>query len=116
MTDRERLEQLLKGTPEGLSRDQIAARLNLTDRQVRQLIEDAVASGALPIVADRTAGSDARYRIARMDEIDLINAEHHETLSRALSLHRRAKGLLDAFQTFHQGGNLFMPATPELTR
>jgi hypothetical protein len=116
MTPAEHLDRIMRGNPKGFTRAELAYRLRLTDRQVRQLIEDAVASGALPIVADRTAGSDARYRIARMDEIDLINAEHHETLSRALSLHRRAKGLLDAFQTFHQGGNLFMPATPEMTR
>ena len=107
---------LLKSHRYGLTRAELAQRLRLSDRAVRALVEDLVAGGHVPVIADRTAGTDARYRIARSDEIDLVNAYHHETLSRAMSLHRRAKGLLDAFQSWHQGGNLFTPATPEMTQ
>jgi predicted ArsR family transcriptional regulator len=104
----------LKGNPRGMTRTELAYRLRLGDRTVRQLIEDLVAGGHLPIVADRTDGGEARYRIAGRDEIDLVATEHHELVSRALSLHRRAKGLLNGWQSYHQGGALFMPATEDL--
>jgi hypothetical protein len=105
---------LLRGTPKGYTREELQHRLRLGDRAIRQLVEDLVAFGHLPIVADRTAGGEARYRIAGRDEIDLVNTEHHELQARALSLHRRAKGLLNAWQAYHQGGALFMPVTEEL--
>jgi hypothetical protein len=104
----------LKGNPKGLTREELQHRLRLGDRAVRQLVEDLVAFGHLPIVADRTAGGEARYRIAGRDEIELVTTEHHELQSRALSLHRRARGLLTAWQAYHQGGALFVPATEEL--
>ena len=115
MTPADHLRTLLKGNPNGLTRAELAYRLHQPDRAVRQLIEDTVAAGELPIVADRTNGGEARYRIAGKDEIDLITNEHHELTSRALSLHRRAKGLLLAWETHHATGNLFSPPTPELT-
>lgn len=114
MTAEEHLDRLMRGNPRGLTRTELAYRLRVPDRAVRQLIEDAVASGKLPIVADRTNGGDARYRLAGRDEIDLVNAEHGELLSRALSLHRRAKGLLTAWEHTHNAGSLFSAATPEM--
>jgi hypothetical protein len=114
VTPDEHLERLIKGSPRGLTRAELAYRLNTPDRAVRQLIEDAVASGKLPIVCDRTSGGEGRYRLAKMDEIDLINAEHTELHKRAVSLHRRSKGLLTAFQTYYQGGSLFMADAGEL--
>jgi predicted ArsR family transcriptional regulator len=116
VTPEEHLDRLMRGERRGLTRAELAYRLRIPDRAVRQLIEDSVASGKLPIVADRTNGGEARYRLAGRDEIDLINAEHHELLSRALSLHRRAKGLLVAWEHTHNTGNLFTPVTPEMTR
>ena len=114
MTTEEHLDRLMRGEKRGFTRAELAHRLRIPDRAVRQLIEDQVASGTLPIVADRTAGGEARYRLAGKDEIDLVNAEHHELLSRAFSLHRRAKGLLIAWEHAHNTGNLFSPATPEM--
>jgi hypothetical protein len=102
---------LLRGSPKGYTREELQHRLRLGDRAIRQLIEDIVAGGHLPIVSDNAT---AHYRIAGRDEIELVNTEHHELQARALSLHRRAKGLLTAWQAYHQGGALFVPATEEL--
>jgi len=113
MTPEEHLERLIRGNRAGFTRAELANRLHQPDRAVRQLIEDTVASGRLPIVCDRASG-EGRYRIAGRDEIDLVTIEHSELQSRALSLHRRAKGLLNAWQAYHQGGALFVPATEEL--
>jgi len=107
VTPDEHLERLIKGSPRGLTRAELTYRLNQPDRTVRQLIETAVAEGKLPIVCDRANGGEGRYRLAKMDEIDLVNAEHAELHKRAVSLHRRSKGLLTAFQTYYQGGSLF---------
>lgn len=101
------LERMLRGTPEGLTRQDLVWRLKLPDRKVRQLIEDLVAGGHLPIVADRTQGGEAKYRVPRADEIDLVNAEHAELQARAISLHERARGLVNAFQRHHATGSLF---------
>jgi hypothetical protein len=114
MTPDEHLERLIRGTPRGLTRVELAHRLRMPDRAVRQLIEDAVASGKLPIVCDRTNGGEGRYRLARMDEIDLVNNESDELYKRAVSLHKRHRGLLTAFQTFYQGGGLFVSEAREL--
>ena len=108
MTPDEHLERLIKGNPRGLTRAELAYRLNTPDRAVRQLIEDAVASGRLPIICDRTSGGEGRYRLAKMDEIDLVNAESAEHYKRAVSLHKRHRGLLTAFQNYYQGGGLFL--------
>jgi hypothetical protein len=116
MTPDDHLAVLLKGNRQGYTRSELAYRLRVPDRKVRQLVEDAIVQHGLPLVADRSAGGEARYRLARSDEIDLVNAEHGELLSRALSLHRRAKGLLTAWEHTHNTGNLFTPVTPEMTR
>ena len=113
--DHKALARQLRGNPRGLTRTELAHRLRLGDRAVRQLIEDLVAGGHLPIVADRTDGGEARYRIAGVNDIEAVTTEHHELQSRALSLHKRARGLLNAWQAYHQGGGLFMPATKELS-
>jgi hypothetical protein len=97
----------LKGSPRGLTRVELSHRLALGDRTVRALIEDLVSAGILPVIADRTGGGEARYRIARVDEPDLVHREREELESRALSLHKRSKGLLTAYQTFHGAGELF---------
>jgi len=114
VTPDEHLERLIRGTPRGLTRVELAHRLHQPDRAVRQLIEDAVASGRLPIVCDRSAGGEGRYRLAKMDEIELVNAESDELYKRAVSLHKRHRGLLTAFQTFYQGGGLFVSEAREL--
>jgi hypothetical protein len=105
--DHERLARLIRGEHRGFTRAELTHRLRMHDRQVRALIEDLVAGGHYPIVADRTAGGEARYRIARRDEIDLVNAEAAELRSRAVSLIKRAKGLENSFMTHHEMGALF---------
>jgi hypothetical protein len=112
--DHERLARLLKGNPQGLTRAELTHRLRMSDRAVRALIEDTVASGALPIINDRTHGGEGRYRIPRADEVDAVNAEHAELYSRAIALHKRSRGLLNGFQTHYGGGTLFTPASPDL--
>ena len=115
MTPDQHLRVLLLGNPRGLTRAQLTHRLNQPDRAVRQLIEDVVARGELPVVADRTQGGEAHYRIAGRDEIELVTNEHRELVNRALSMHKRAKGLLLAWESHHASGNLFSPVTPELS-
>ena len=97
----------LKGNPRGYTRVELSHRLGLGDRTVRAIIEDVVAAGIAPIIADRSNGGEARYRIARVDEPDVIHREREELESRALSLHKRSRGLLTAYQTFHGTGGLF---------
>jgi hypothetical protein len=112
--DHDRLARLLKGEPRGLTRAQLTHRLRMSDRAVRALVEDVVASGTLPIINDRTSGGEGKYRIPRVDEVDAVNAEHAELYSRAIALHKRSRGLLNAFQTYHGGGSLFTPDAPDL--
>ena len=114
MTPDEHLERLIRGNPRGLTRVELSHRLHLGDRTIRELIETAVADGRLPIVCDRTSGGEGRYRLAKMDEIELVNAESDELYKRAVSLHKRHRGLLTAFQTFYQGGGLFVSEAREL--
>ena len=117
MTSAEHLDRLVRGAPKGYTRQELAHRLRIPDRQVRQLIEDAVASAALPIVADRTGGGEARYRLAGRDEIELVNTEVAEHHARAASSRRRAEGLRRGFMTFWETGSLFMhQAPPEAQR
>jgi len=111
MTDRERLEQLLKGTPEGLSRDQIAARLNLTDRGMRKLVEDAVAESDWPILPPTVTGGV--YRLAQPNEHELVNAANAEDRARAMSSLRKARGRLLAFQRRYTAGALFLDHVPD---
>jgi hypothetical protein len=112
VTPDDHLAVLLKGNKSGLTRAELAYRLRVPDRQVRDLIADAITSAGLPIVADRSAGGEARYRLARSDEIDVINAEAAELHARAASCRRRAENLKSAWLTYHNSGGLFMAAEP----
>jgi hypothetical protein len=108
MTPEQHLTVLLKGHRRGLTRAELSHRLRLPDRKVRQLIEDAIVQRGLPVVADRSAGGEARYRIAGQDEIELVNAEAAELHSRAASCRRRAENLKSAWLAYHNSGSLFM--------
>ena len=107
------LKRLLTGEPRGFTRQQLAQRLNVDDRQARDLIAELVTLAALPIIADRTNG-EARYRIAQAHEWDAVNSECNEMLKRAISIHRRAKGLRAAYQVMHSTGDLFLKDIPDL--
>ena len=101
----------LQGVPRGLTRTELSYRLGQHDRTVRQAIEDLVSSGRAPIIADRSSGGEARYRIAGRDEHEAVREAHAELVSRAISLNTRARGLTIAFQAYHGAGSLFMPVT-----
>ena len=105
------LKRLLLGTTEGFTRQQLAQRLNVDDRQARDLIAELVTLAALPVIADRANG-EARYRIAQAHEWDAVNSECNEMLKRAISIHRRAKGLRAAYQVMHSTGDLFLKDIP----
>lgn len=113
MTDRDRLTQLLRGRPAGLTRDELTRHLNLPDRAVRKLVEEAVAESDWPIVADRSSGGEARYRIAQAHEYDVVNQQNAEDTARAISLHKKARGRLLAFQRRYQSCDLFLHHVPE---
>ena len=100
--------QLLSGRPEGVTRRQAADRLPMSDRAFRQVIEDITASGWLPIVADRSDGGEAKYRVLAASEVELAEAASREDNSRAISLHKRARGRISAFRALHSAGNLFL--------
>lgn len=111
MTDRDRLEQLLRGNPDGFTRDQLAQRLALTDRAMRKLIEEAVAESDWPILPPTVTGGV--YRLARADEHDLVNQANAEDTSRAISLHKKARGRQRAFERRYQAGSLFLTYVPD---
>lgn len=111
MTDRDRLEQLLKGNPEGFTRDQIAARLGLSDRAMRKLIEEAVTESDWPILPPTVTGGV--YRLAQPHEYDLVNQANREDRARAMSSLVKAKGRLLAFQRRYQAGALFLEHVPD---
>jgi hypothetical protein len=106
------LLRALAGHARGFTREELAARLGLSDRRMRDLIEDVVATGAEPIICDRTGGA-GRYRIARSDEWDAVNRECAEDLARAVSMHRKAKGRRLAFQRKYTAGDLFLASVPD---
>ena len=110
------LARVLVGNPEGVTRQEGARRLGVSDRAFRQLVEDAVSSGWLPIVADRgrEGVSEAHYRIAKPHEADLVDQEAQQHYGRAVSLHKRARGLTQAFQATHAAGSLFLSNIPDL--
>lgn len=112
MTDRERLEQLLKGNPHGFTRDQLAERLGLPDRAMRKLIEEAVANSAWPILPPTVTGGV--YRLAQPHEYDLVNQANAEDRARAMSSLVKARGRLLAFQRRYQAGGLFLHPVPDL--
>lgn len=113
MTDRDRLLMLLRGHEDGFTRTELTYRLNLPDRAVRKLIEEAVAESEYPILCDRTGGGEGRYRIARADEWDAVNAANAEDTARAISLHRKARGRREAFARRYQSGGLFLHTVPD---
>jgi len=103
----------LFGNREGITREWAVRMTSMQDRTFRQCIEDIVSSGWLPIIPDRTAGGEARYRLLGPDEVELANAASQEDHSRAVSLHKRSRGRLEAFQHMHQAGSLFVADIPE---
>lgn len=107
------LARLLLGRDEGVTRQQGARALGVSDRIFRQLVEDVITSRWLPVLADRANG-EAHYRIARAHEAQRAADEAAELQARALSLHRRAKGLTEAFRAHHSAGALFLPDVPDL--
>ena len=108
-----RLTRLLEGNRDGLTRDQLAARLDIHEREARLLISELTTLGIAPIVCDRSTG-EGRYRIAQAHEWDAINAECAEDASRAIKLHNRATGRRRAFTKRYSAGDLFLRAIPDL--
>ncbi len=107
----ERLERLLRGYPEGLTRARLADRLGLDDRAARKVIEAATATGQLPIVSDTAAGAGRRYRLAAAGEHEAINRQCAEDVKRALSLLRKARGRRLAHERMY-GASMFLDAVP----
>jgi hypothetical protein len=107
------LTRLLEGNRDGLTRDQLAQRLNTNDREARLLISELTTLAFAPIICDRTTG-EGRYRIAQAHEWDAINAECGEDASRAIKLHARATGRRRAFEKRYSAGDLFLRAIPDL--
>lgn len=111
MTDRDRLTQLLRGHPPGYTRDELAKRLALTDRPMRDLIEDVVADSDWPILPPPVTGGV--YRLAQPHEHELVNRANRQDTSRAISLHKKARGRQLAFERRYQAGALFIEQVPE---
>ena len=112
MTDRDRLIQLLRGNTYGYTRDELAARLGMNDRAMRDLIETTVAESDYPILPPTVTGGV--YRIAQAHEYDLVNHANEQDTRRARSLHRKAAGRRRAFERRYQTGGLFLDPAPEL--
>ena len=110
MNDRDRLEQLLRGEPRGYSREQLAKRLNLDDRAMRDLIEETVAEADWPILPPTVTGGV--YRIAQAHEYDLCNRANAQDRARAMSSLIKARGRLRAFERRYQAGALFLDHVP----
>ncbi len=112
----ETLAMRLQGTTDGYTRSQIASLLGVSDRAARQLIEDLVSWGALPLLCDRgeSGREEGRYRIAKQHEVERVNRELNELTSRGLSALRRAKGLRIAYQHAHNAGDMFLADVPEV--
>jgi len=108
------LRAWLKNNARGYTREQLENLLHEDDREVRRLIEQAVADGELPIICDRDGRRPGRYRIAGPTEFDRVRREHDELVERARSTLARARGLLRAHELYHSAGSLFAPATPDL--
>ena len=112
MNDRERLTQLLRGATPGYTRDELARRLHMNDRAMRDLIEETVAESDWPILPPTVTGGV--YRIAQPHEHDLVNQANEQDTRRAKSLHRKAAGRRRAFERRYQAGGLFLDPVPEL--
>ena len=112
MNDRDRLTQLLRGSTFGYTRDELAQRLGMNDRAMRDLIETTVAESDYPILPPTVTGGV--YRIAQAHEYDLVNHANEQDTRRARSLHRKAAGRRRAFERRYQTGGLFLDSVPEL--
>ena len=112
MNDRDRLTQLLRGSTFGFTRDELAQRLGMNDRAMRDLIETTVAESDYPILPPTVTGGV--YRIAQPHEHHLVNLANEQDTRRAKSLHRKAKGRRLAFERRYHAGSLFLDSVPEL--
>ena len=108
MTSADHLASLLKGSPRGLTREELEVRLHVDDRIVRDLVVDLIVNHGLPIIADRKGAKKARCRIAGKDEIELVNHEVARLHSYATSATKRARHLERAWLDHHSAGSLFM--------
>ncbi len=115
MTERDHLVTLLRGVPGGLTRAELATRLDLPDRALRRLIEDAVSESDWPIVCERFGNTEGRYRIALASEWDVVNRANAEDTARAIALHRKARGRRNAFERRYAAGALFLNDVPDVT-
>lgn len=111
--EHESLLRTLRGNHAGFTRFELAGRLGLHERSVRDLIEDIVAAGVEPIIAERIGNKKARYRIAQAHEHDLVNAANHEDYARAVSLHKKSRGRLAAFERKY-APSMFLADVPDL--
>ncbi len=112
MTDRDLLIQALSGERAGFTRTQLAHRLRMDDRALRDLIAEVVTSGEECILPPTITGGT--YRLARQGEHDLVNRANAEDRSRAMSSLGKAKGRLLAFERKFQAGALFLDNVPDL--
>jgi len=115
----EAVARILFGRPEGVDRYEGARLIGMNDdRKFRELCSEISASGWLPIIAPMQGRDKRLYRIARPDDSAEVNDASQEDQGRAISLHKRARGRLQAFQRMHQAGGLFLePVEPlEATR
>ena len=106
---------LLLGRPEGVTRQQGARHLDMEDdRLFREVCSEIASSGWLPVIAPRDGRGPRMYRIAGPNEVELVSNASQEDHSRAVSLHKRSKGRLEAFRAHHTAGSLFVPDVAEL--
>lgn len=112
--DHRTVARVLLGRPEGVRRDQVKALSGFDDRKFRQLVSEIATSGWLPTLSERTPDGGRVYRIAQATESDTVNQANAEDYKRAISLHQRSRGRLQAFQAHHQAGGLFLDGVPEL--
>ncbi len=110
--DADRLIRTLKGEPRGLTRFELALRLNLTDRATRKLIEATVSAGLCPILTSEDTGEARRYRIAGPNDHESVNRANAEDIKRALSLYAKARGRMKGVEVFY-GPSMFLDPIPE---
>ena len=108
-----RLTQLLEGSRDGYTRDQLADRLNVDDREMRNLVTEANRLGLLPILSPKR-GVREHYRIAQAHEWDAVNDACEEDAKRGRKLHGRAAGRRSAWAKRYSAGDLFLKAIPDL--
>lgn len=112
----ERVARVLFQYPEGTVRDQMKARAGMDERAFRERCEEIAAAEWLPVIVDFPDGPNTpgRYRIARAHEAALVADEADRHYRRAVALHKRSRGLREAFKKHHHSGALFVGATPDL--